>query len=79
MPPHKDLGGTTGTLSPDDTEDLVDRLYARLEADGRDPQTFQILLTPRARLDPDLIDAHAKAGVTELVVSAEALDIDGTK
>lgn len=67
------------TLSPDDTKDLVDRLHARLEAHGRDPQTFEIFLTPRARLDRDLIDAYAKAGVTELVVSAEALDIDGIK
>lgn len=66
-------------LMPDATQQVVDRITTRLEAQGRDPKTFEIFMTPRARLTPELIEQYEQAGVTELVVSAEALDIDGIK
>ncbi|RHW26255.1 LLM class F420-dependent oxidoreductase [Nocardioides immobilis] len=66
-------------LTPDDTREVVDRITTRLEAEDRDPRMFEIFMTPRARLDGALIKEYEQAGVTELVVSAEALDIDGIK
>jgi probable F420-dependent oxidoreductase len=66
-------------LMPDATREVVDRLVARLEAHDRDPGTFEIFMTPRARLDAAVIEQYERAGVTELVVSAESLDLDGVK
>lgn len=66
-------------LTPDATREVVERIATRLEARGRDPRAFEIFMTPRVRLDGAVIEEYEQAGVTELVVSAEALDIDGVK
>ena len=66
-------------LLPDATKDVVDRLHTRLRAAGRDPREFEVFMTPRVRLDRTLIKEYERAGVTELVVSAEARDIAGIK
>lgn len=66
-------------LLPEDTRKVVDRIHARLRAEDRDPAAFEIFMTPRVRLDGALIEQYEQAGVTELVVSAEALDIEGIK
>ncbi|MGW6336734.1 TIGR03619 family F420-dependent LLM class oxidoreductase [Nocardia rhamnosiphila] len=66
-------------LLPDATKEVVDRLHARLRANGRDPREFEIFMTPRVRLDQGLIEEYERAGVTELVVSAESIDIAGIK
>ncbi len=58
---------------------MVDALHAQLRAHDRDPSTFEIFMTPRVRLDRQVIDEYERAGVTELVVSAEARDVDAIK
>ena len=66
-------------LTPEATKDIVDALHLQLRAHDRDPSTFEIFMTPRVRLDPAVIEAYERAGVTELVVSAEAREVDGIK
>jgi probable F420-dependent oxidoreductase len=66
-------------LTPEATKDLVNALHVQLRAHDRDPGTFEIFMTPRVRLDQGVIEAYERAGVTELVLSAEADEIDAIK
>lgn len=66
-------------LTPEATKDVVNALRAQLQAHDRDPDAFEIFMTPRMRLDEGLIDEFRQAGVTELVVSAESNEVDGIK
>lgn len=46
---------------------------------GRDLTDFEITVTPRSRLSRDLIEQYRAAGVSQLVVTVEAADVDGVR
>jgi probable F420-dependent oxidoreductase len=66
-------------LTPEECLEFVPRLRARVAEAGRDPERFEVSLTPRARLTTDLVDEYRRAGVDQLVVTVEAPDADGVR
>jgi len=66
-------------LPPEEAGGFVTDLRRRVEEAGRDPERFQISITPRTRLSPELVQAYRAAGVDQLVVSTESRDLDGVR
>ncbi|CAI7979691.1 Luciferase-like monooxygenase [Frankia sp. Hr75.2] len=54
-------------------------IFRHAEQLGRDLAGFEITVTPRARLSPELIEQYRKAGVSQLVVTVEADTVDGVR
>jgi alkanesulfonate monooxygenase SsuD/methylene tetrahydromethanopterin reductase-like flavin-dependent oxidoreductase (luciferase family) len=66
-------------LEPSAVADAVGQIRAEAAATGRDLSGFEISLTPTTRLTPALVTEFAEAGVHQIVVSAEANDLDGVR
>jgi len=66
-------------LAPDDARSVINKLREKVERAGRDPDEFEVSLTPRIRLTPKLVERYREAGVDQLVVSVETNDFDGTR
>lgn len=66
-------------LTPEQTAGSVGRIHDEAAAAGRDLAGFEISLTPTIRLTEALVAEYADAGVHQLVVSAEANDLDGVR
>jgi len=57
--------------TPDEVAAAREVMQRHAASIGRDLTGFRMSLTPRVRLDRDLVDLYAKAGVDQLVVSVE--------
>ncbi len=66
-------------LDPGTVSDAVATIRAEAAAIGRDLSGFTISATPTVRMSPALVGEFADAGVDELVLSAEASDLDGVR
>jgi probable F420-dependent oxidoreductase len=65
--------------TPEQVAEAREVMQRHAESVGRDFSDFEIVLTPRARLDTELVRAYAKAGVGQLVVSIEDPTIEGVR
>lgn len=66
-------------LNPEQVAQARIRLRDEAAAAGRELDRFEIYLTPTVRLTDGLVREFAEVGVDELVVSAEAQDLDGVR
>jgi probable F420-dependent oxidoreductase len=89
------LGGTTSTAlrdaaelgsgwygfghTPEEAAQARTAIFGHAEQLGRDLTGFEITVTPRARLSPELIEQYRRAGVAQLVVTVEADTVDGVR
>ncbi|MFJ8001281.1 LLM class F420-dependent oxidoreductase [Streptomyces sp. NPDC096310] len=54
-------------------------IVEQAEQFGRDLTGFEITVTPRARLTPELVEEYRTAGVTQLVVTVESDTLEGVR
>lgn len=66
-------------LAPDDARSVIKKLREKVERAERDPEKFEVSMTPRIRLTPKLVEQYREVGVDQLVVSVETNDFDGAR
>jgi probable F420-dependent oxidoreductase len=93
--PRVVLGGNTGTAfrdavelgsgwygfghTPSHVAEVRNEMVRHAEAIGKDLSHFELTVTPRVRLTPELVKEYEAAGVDQLVVSVEADTTDGVR
>jgi len=65
--------------TPEQVGEARDIMRRHADFLGRDFNDFEIVVTPRARLDTELVRAYERAGVRQLVVSIEDSSIEGVR
>lgn len=65
--------------TPEQVVEARDVMLRHAESLGRDLGDFEIVVTPRMRLDAELVRAYERAGVGQLVVSAEDSSFEGVR
>ncbi len=60
-------GWIGANVAPPEIDDLIGRLGARLEAADRDPEGFEVKLTPLVLAEPDAMAAVFAQGVTDVI------------
>ncbi|RYF56332.1 MAG: LLM class flavin-dependent oxidoreductase, partial [Comamonadaceae bacterium] len=65
--------------TPDEVAEARELMVLHADAIGRSMESFEITVTPRARLTTELVSAYESAGVDQLVVSVEADTTEGVR
>lgn len=64
-------------LLPEQVAPIVQDMRERVAKADREPADFIISVTPRVRLDAELVEQYRQVGVDQIVVSVETRDFDG--